>query len=191
MHTRVLALALLAFGLACQTSRTASSTEPSRAPESPSTSTASGPASPGDTGTMPSDPTATSSGGTASGSTSSGTSSATTPGSTSPDASSTGGTSGSTASSDRATTSSDASSVGGHSDDKEISGRVKEIDSDWVAIETDHEGERRLRIVEQTVVTLDGADASPSELEEGQEVRATYNEDDQGRPTAVVITDAP
>jgi hypothetical protein len=74
----------------------------------------------------------------------------------------------------------------GHAADRMVSGRVTRISSYSVSIEPMMGEERTLEIVPQTVVTVDGRQATPLELTEGQEVRASFNQV-EGRDVAVRI----
>ncbi len=73
-----------------------------------------------------------------------------------------------------------------HAEDMVVSGRVTRMSSYSVSIQPIMGEERTLEIVPQTVVRVDGRDATPLELKEGQEIRASFNQMD-GRDVAVKI----
>ncbi len=74
----------------------------------------------------------------------------------------------------------------GHAADQVVSGTVTSATSFSVSLKSPLGEEKTLEIVPQTVVTIDGREATPLELEEGQEVRASYNQV-SGRDVAVRI----
>lgn len=74
----------------------------------------------------------------------------------------------------------------GHASDEILSGRVTMVSSREIAIESAQGEKKTLQVVPETVVTIDGRDARPSELQEGQEVRASFNTV-EGRDVAVQI----
>jgi Cu/Ag efflux protein CusF len=73
-----------------------------------------------------------------------------------------------------------------HSDDETVTGKVTSITESSVAIQSDMGEEKLLELVPQTMVKVDGQDASRMDLKEGQEVRASFNKID-GRDVAVQI----
>lgn len=74
----------------------------------------------------------------------------------------------------------------GHSDDQTVTGRVTDVTAHSISIESGEGAAKTLHIVPQTVVTIDGRDARPDEIQQGQEVRASYNTQ-EGRDVAVRI----
>jgi Cu/Ag efflux protein CusF len=170
MYVRAIALAIpLALGLAaCKTSHTQSesgrtaTTEPSRTSTEQSTATA-----------TPSQP-----GAEASASTSGTAGEATASGSTQ------GGVSGST--SGAYGSGAGAMTPPAHSDDQTVTGKVTRVSERSVAIKSDMGEEKTLDLVPQTMVKVDGQDATRTELKEGQEVRASFNQV-EGRDVAVQI----
>jgi hypothetical protein len=78
-----------------------------------------------------------------------------------------------------------AGEVRGHRDDEVVRGRLSAVSGDEVTIRS-RQGERKLKIVPQTVVTVDGKDAERSQLKEGQPVRASFLEQG-GQQVAVKI----
>lgn len=73
-----------------------------------------------------------------------------------------------------------------HSDDETVTGKVTSITESSVAIQSDMGEEKLLELVPQTMVKVDGQDASRTDLKEGQEVRASFNHV-EGRDVAVQI----
>jgi len=78
------------------------------------------------------------------------------------------------------------SDMKGHASDEVVTGKVTKISTREIDIEKSGGEKTTLRIVPETLVTVDGRDAKASQLKEGQEVRASYNEVD-GKETAVRI----
>ena len=74
----------------------------------------------------------------------------------------------------------------GHASDELVSGKVTKVSSSEIAIESAQGESKTLEVVPETLVTIDGRDARPSELQEGQEVRASFNTV-EGRDVAVQI----
>ncbi len=112
---------------------------------------------------------------------------------TSPDRPEAGATASGTATTESPTASGSAQgSVSGtaeatpHSDDETVTGKVTSITESSVAIQSDMGEEKLLELVPQTMVKVDGQDASRMDLKEGQEVRASFNKID-GRDVAVQI----
>ncbi len=73
-----------------------------------------------------------------------------------------------------------------HSDDLTVTGKVTRVSELSVAIKSDMGEEKTLELVPQTMVKVDGQDATRTELKEGQEVRASFNQV-EGRDVAVQI----
>jgi hypothetical protein len=63
-----------------------------------------------------------------------------------------------------------------HGGDFTVAGKLSEVSDDSITIQTGPGKSHTLKIVPQTKLTSGGKDARPSELEEGQEVRASYME---------------
>jgi hypothetical protein len=110
------------------------------------------------------------------------------------------GSTGSTGTTDPSTPSADtgasgtATSSGGvdedamkaHSDDQVVAGKIAKVSPRSLVIRTDTGEETTLQLVPQTGITVDGRDGRRTQLEEGQEVRASFNEVN-GREVAVMI----
>lgn len=77
--------------------------------------------------------------------------------------------------------------LAGHSDDEMVAGRVLRVTPESVSIETEEGTEQTLQIVPETFVTIDGEVASAHEIQQGQDVRASYHAQD-GRDVAVQIS---
>jgi Cu/Ag efflux protein CusF len=73
-----------------------------------------------------------------------------------------------------------------HSDDQTVTGKVTKVSLRSIAIKSEMGEEKTLQLVPQTSVKVDGQDATHSDLKEGQEVRASFNQVD-GRDVAVEI----
>jgi hypothetical protein len=78
----------------------------------------------------------------------------------------------------------------GHASDHVISGRIANASDSSLVIESNTGERQTLSLVDQTVVTMDGRESSVSSLEAGQDVRASFNEQD-GRNVAVKIEAQP
>lgn len=77
--------------------------------------------------------------------------------------------------------------LAGHSDDQLVSGKVAKVSKGELRIAPQGGGEAKtLKIVKETVVTVNGKDAKPGQLKQGQQVRASYNQV-EGQDTAVKI----
>jgi hypothetical protein len=74
----------------------------------------------------------------------------------------------------------------GHGDDQTVSGRVSKASGKSLSITSAQGGSKTLRIVPETVVTVNGKTAKPSQVKPGQPVRASYMEHD-GENVAVRI----
>jgi Cu/Ag efflux protein CusF len=79
-----------------------------------------------------------------------------------------------------------AATTPAHSDDLTVTGKVIRVSEGSVAIRSDMGEEKTLELVPQTMVKVDGQDATRTELKEGQEVRASFNQV-EGRDVAVQI----
>ena len=73
-----------------------------------------------------------------------------------------------------------------HSDDRIVRGRVTKVSEKSVEIQSAQGEAKTLQLVPQTSVKIDGQDAQQSDLEEGQEVRASFNSV-EGKDVAVEI----
>ncbi|HEY6099892.1 MAG TPA: hypothetical protein VIW03_10710, partial [Anaeromyxobacter sp.] len=73
-----------------------------------------------------------------------------------------------------------------HSDDNVVSGKIARVSRRMVVIETDAGEQKPVFIVPETQIQVDGQDAQRSDLKQGQDVRASFNNVD-GRDVAVVI----
>jgi hypothetical protein len=69
-----------------------------------------------------------------------------------------------------------AAGATGHAGDKTVTGKLSKISDDSVTIESGKGQRHELKIVGQTMIRMDGKDASRSQLKEGQEVRASFAE---------------
>lgn len=78
------------------------------------------------------------------------------------------------------------SDVKGHPSDQVITGRIADASAGSLVIESDQGQRHTLAVVEQTTVTVDGSDSTASALVPGQDVRASFNEQD-GRNVAVKV----
>lgn len=83
-----------------------------------------------------------------------------------------------------------AGDVKGHASDRVISGRIADASDSSLVIESSSGERQTLSLVDQTVVTMDGRQSSVSSLEAGQDVRASFNEQD-GKNVAVKIEAQP
>ncbi len=78
----------------------------------------------------------------------------------------------------------------GHASDQVIMGRLAETSGGSLVIESTGGDRHTLSLVDQTVITVDGRQGSAAELHAGQEVRASFNEQD-GRQVAVKVEATP
>jgi hypothetical protein len=76
--------------------------------------------------------------------------------------------------------------VKGHASDRVVSGAIATVSPFSVSIVSDQGETKTLEIVPETAITVEGTEASSTELEEGQPVRASFNEVD-GQEVAVEI----
>jgi Cu/Ag efflux protein CusF len=76
--------------------------------------------------------------------------------------------------------------VKGHASDMVISGRISKASPDSLEIQSADGTMQQLSLADQTMVTVDGRDAHASDLTPGQDVRASFNQQD-GRNVAVKI----
>jgi Cu/Ag efflux protein CusF len=73
-----------------------------------------------------------------------------------------------------------------HESDDMVSGTVQKVSKKSIAIQGTGGQMTSLQLVPETLVTVDGQDAKPTQLREGQEVRASFNTVG-GKQTAVKI----
>jgi hypothetical protein len=76
--------------------------------------------------------------------------------------------------------------VKGHADDQVVTGKISQVSPQSLTIRSDDGADMTLQVVPQTTVQIDGQDASSTDLQEGQPVRASYS-DAEGRDVAVEI----
>ncbi|WP_242346727.1 hypothetical protein [Anaeromyxobacter terrae] len=103
------------------------------------------------------------------------------------------GTAGSTATAQTGTygtpgssTAAGSSDIKGHDSDKVLMGKVAEVSSSSLSIQSDMGDSRTLQVVPETIVTVDGREGHISDIQQGQEVRASFNEQD-GKQVAVRV----
>lgn len=77
-------------------------------------------------------------------------------------------------------------SVKGHAEDKVVDGRISRVSGGSLSIESDRGETRILELAPQTLIRVNGQDASHADLQEGQPVRASYSEV-EGRNVAVEV----
>jgi hypothetical protein len=120
---------------------------------------------------------------------------ATTPGQTATQGDTASGTSGSATARDDgtltgelgATTGTTGSDIRGHASDQVVMGRVESVSSGSLSIASDMGGAAKtLHVVPETVITVEGRDGLIADIKEGEQVRASFNEQD-GRQVAVKI----
>jgi hypothetical protein len=75
----------------------------------------------------------------------------------------------------------------GHSSDQVISGRVALASEGSLVINTDDGAQRTLSVVDETMVMLNGQEASLPELVPGDDVQASYDEQADGSKVAVKV----
>ncbi len=76
--------------------------------------------------------------------------------------------------------------IKGHASDQVVLGEIGHVSPYSVSIVSDRGDTTTLEIVPQTTIVIEGMDASSTDLEEGQPVRASFNEVD-GQDVAVQI----
>jgi hypothetical protein len=79
-----------------------------------------------------------------------------------------------------------AGGMKGHGDDRMVTGKLSKVSADSITIESGKGEKHELKLVGQTMIRMDGKDASRAQLKEGQEVRASFSEEG-GQPIAVRI----
>jgi hypothetical protein len=77
-------------------------------------------------------------------------------------------------------------SIKAHASDQIVNGVIAEVSEDSVAIESEQGDTKTLTVVPQTTIQVDGEEASFDDLEEGQPVRASFNQV-EGEDVAVEI----
>jgi colicin import membrane protein len=73
-----------------------------------------------------------------------------------------------------------------HADDEVVSGRIARVSRRMLVIDSETGDQKTLFLAPETAIQIDGQDAQRSELQQGQDVRASFNEVD-GRPIAVKV----
>lgn len=76
--------------------------------------------------------------------------------------------------------------VKGHADDQTVRGKLSKVSKEEVSITPKGGEAKTLKISPQTIVTINGKDAKPTQLKQGQQVRASYQSQD-GDDVAVKI----
>lgn len=94
------------------------------------------------------------------------------------------GTAGATASKDPIIEEGDP--VKAHADDEVVSGKIVRVTRRVLVIESDSGDQRSIFLVPETDITVDGQDAHRSDLQQGQDVRASYSTIN-GRDVAVKV----
>jgi hypothetical protein len=84
------------------------------------------------------------------------------------------------------TASGGAGGMKGHGSDRMVTGKLSKVSADSITIESGQGQKHELKLVGQTMIRMDGKDASRTQLKEGQEVRASFSEQG-GQPVAVRI----
>jgi hypothetical protein len=69
-----------------------------------------------------------------------------------------------------------AGGMKGHADDRTVTGKLSKVSQDSVTIESGQGEKHELKLVGQTMIRMNGKDASRTQLQEGQEVRASFSE---------------
>lgn len=78
------------------------------------------------------------------------------------------------------------SDLKGHASDRVMAGTVSSVSSRSLSIASDTGVARTLQVVPETIITVEGRDGRIDDLKEGEQVRASFNEQD-GRQVAVKI----
>lgn len=63
-----------------------------------------------------------------------------------------------------------------HSDDQTVMGKLSKVSRQEISITPKGGEPKTLKVVKETIVTINGKDAKPSQLKQGQQVRASYNQ---------------
>jgi hypothetical protein len=83
------------------------------------------------------------------------------------------------------------SDIKGHASDRVVMGTVSSMTSGTLSIASDTGGAAKtLHVVPETIITVDGVDARISDIKEGEQVRASFSEQ-EGRQVAVKIEAGP
>jgi hypothetical protein len=84
-----------------------------------------------------------------------------------------------------------SSDLKGHASDQVVMGTVASVSSGSLSISSDTGGAARtLQVVPETIITVDGREGRIADIEEGEQIRASFNEQD-GRNVAVKIEAGP
>jgi hypothetical protein len=78
------------------------------------------------------------------------------------------------------------SDLKGHQSDQVLMGKVSKVSKKSLSIRSDQGERHTLVVVPETLITVDGQEGKISDIKQGQEIRASYNEL-QGRNVAVKI----
>jgi colicin import membrane protein len=195
MKMGAIALAIpLALGIGCKSTQssktgTASSEQPGRSSEATASTSGQSSQAQGSTSSQPSQqPGATGSEAQASQGSQPSTGSSQDTASSQGSASSMGSQPGQAGSSDTTGSGSLAQGdVRGHNDDEVVSGTVRRASEKMLLIHTNEGREQQLQLAPQTTITVDGRDAQASEIQQGQDVRASFSTDNVGNMTAVKV----
>ena len=82
------------------------------------------------------------------------------------------------------------SDLKGHASDQIVMGTVASVSSGSLSIASDTGAAKTLHVVPETIITVDGVDARIADIKEGEQVRASFTEQ-EGRPVAVKIEAGP
>lgn len=82
------------------------------------------------------------------------------------------------------------SDLKGHASDQVMMGTVSSVSSETLSIASDMGAARTLHVVPETIITVDGRDGGIADIKEGEQIRASFNEQD-GRQIAVKIEAGP
>lgn len=84
-----------------------------------------------------------------------------------------------------------SSDLKGHASDQVVMGTVASVSSGSLSISSDMGGAARtLQVVPETIITVDGREGRIADIKEGEQIRASFNEQD-GRNVAVKIEAGP
>lgn len=76
--------------------------------------------------------------------------------------------------------------IKGHASDEVVTGKIAKVSRRSISIAADTGEEKTLQLAPETTVVIDGQEAQRSQLQEGQEVRASFNQV-YGRDVAVEV----
>ena len=82
------------------------------------------------------------------------------------------------------------SDLKGHASDQVVMGTVASVSSGSLSIASDMGAAKTLHVVPETIITVDGRDGRIADIKEGEQIRASFNEQD-GRQVAVKIDAGP